>query len=87
MIKRLCFFANSIASFIVSGVAEFPVGFPQERDELSLARRIYMMAQTMLVQGKNQRSTDFSKKIDVRRGYGPSAAADAKEIHMNMHVF
>ena len=28
-----------------------------------------------------------AKKIDVRRGYGPSAAADAKEIHMNMHVF
>ena len=27
------------------------------------------------------------KKIDVRRDYGPSAAADAKEIHMNMHVF
>ena len=27
------------------------------------------------------------QKIDVRRGYGPSAAADAKEIHMNMHVF
>ena len=27
------------------------------------------------------------EKIDVRRGYGPSAAADAKEIHMNMHVF
>ena len=26
-------------------------------------------------------------KIDVRRGYGPSLAADAKEIHMNMHVF
>ena len=26
-------------------------------------------------------------KIDVRRDYGPSAAADAKGIHMNMHVF
>ena len=27
------------------------------------------------------------QKIDVHRGYGPSAVADAKEIHMNMHVF
>ena len=27
------------------------------------------------------------KKIDVRRGSGPSAAADAKEIHMNMYIF
>ena len=27
------------------------------------------------------------KKIDVRRGSGPSAAADAKEIHASMYIF
>ena len=28
-----------------------------------------------------------TEKIDVRRGSGPSAAADAKEIHASMYIF
>ena len=28
-----------------------------------------------------------TKKNDVRRGYGPLAAADAKEIHTSMYIF
>ena len=36
---------------------------------------------------KDDISMIHRQKIDVRRDYGPSAAADAKEIHMNMHVF